>query len=82
MDFRIGSSIIRGRFVEPAKTRGRSLLNFSPSYRVVRKSLLRNCLGAPTPARLLALRDVLLGFLPGSKRTVHLDCVPGQVLRA
>ena len=41
--------------------------------RVVRQSLLGNCPGAPTPERLLALRDVLLGFLPGSKRTVHLD---------
>ena len=46
--------------------------------RVVRQSLLGNCPGAPTPGRLLALRDVLLGFLLRSKRTAHLD-VPGLV---
>ena len=34
---------------------------------------LGNYPGAPTPGRLLALRDVLLGFLSGSKHTVHLD---------
>ena len=28
------------------------------------------------------LRDVLLGFLPGSKRTARLDSIPGEVLRA
>ena len=50
--------------------------------RVVRQYLLSNCPGAPTLGRLLALRYVLLGFLPGSKRTVHLDCVPVEVLRA
>ena len=44
--------------------------------RVVRRSLLSNCPGAPTPGRLLALRDVLLGFLPGSQRTARLDSVP------
>ena len=36
--------------------------------RVVRHSLLSTCPGAPTPGRRLALRDVLLGFLAGSKR--------------
>ena len=35
-----------------------------------------------TSGRLLALREVLLGFLPGSKRTAHLDCVHGEVWRA
>ena len=47
--------------------------------RVVRQPLLSNCPGAQTPGRQLALRDVLLGFLPVSKRTVHLDRVPGKV---
>ena len=50
--------------------------------RVVRRSLLSSCPGAPTPGRRLALRDVLLGFLPGSKRTARLDSVPGEVFRA
>ena len=44
--------------------------------RVAQQSLLSNCFGAPTPGRLLALRDELSRFLPGSKRTVHLDSVP------
>ena len=53
--------------------------------RVVRRSLLSNCLGALTPARLRALRDVLLGFLHGSKRTARLTvflekfCVPSLI---
>ena len=47
--------------------------------RVVRKSLLDKCPGTPPLGRRLALRDVLLGFLPGSKRTARLDSVPGQV---
>ena len=38
--------------------------------RVVRKSPLDKCPGTPPPGRRLALHDVLLGFLPGSKRTV------------
>ena len=50
--------------------------------RVVRRSLLSNCPGAPTPGRLLAVRDVLLGLLPGSKRTARLDSIPVEVLRA
>ena len=50
--------------------------------RVVRKSLQDTCPGTPPPARRLALRDVLLGFLPGSKRTARLDSVPGEILRA
>ena len=50
--------------------------------RVVRLSLLSRCPGAPTPGRRLALRDVLLGFLPGSRRTVRIDEVPGEVVRA
>ena len=29
-----------------------------------------------------AARRVFLGFLPGPKRTVRLDCVSGEVLRA
>ena len=37
---------------------------------------------APTPGRRLALRDVLLGFLPSSKRAALLDFVPGGVSRA
>ena len=45
----------------------------SSGGRVVRRSLLSTCPGAPTPGRRLALRDVLLGFLPGSKRAVLLD---------
>ena len=36
----------------------------------------------PPPRRQLALRDVLLGFLPVSKRTARLDSIPGEVLRA
>ena len=47
--------------------------------RVVRRSLLSSCPGAPTPGRRLALRDVLLGFLPGSKRAARLDSIPGEV---
>ena len=50
--------------------------------RVVRCSLLSSCPGTPTPGRRLALRDVLLGFLSGSKRAALLDFVPGEVLRA
>ena len=49
--------------------------------RVVRSSLLSNCPGAPTLGRLLALRDVLLRFLPGFQRTARLDSIPGEVLR-
>ena len=49
--------------------------------RVVRQSLLSSCPGAPSPGRRLALRDVLLGFLPGSRRTVRLDEVPGEIAR-
>ena len=49
--------------------------------RVVRRSFLSNCLGSPTLGRQLALRDALLGFLPGSKRTARLDGVPGEGLR-
>ena len=43
--------------------------------RVVRKSLLDTCPGTPPPGKRLALPDVLLGFLPGSKRTARLDSV-------
>ena len=49
---------------------------------VVRRSLLSICPGAPTPGRLLALREVLLRFLSGSKRTARLDSIPVEVLRA
>ena len=54
----------------------------SHSGHVVRRSLLGKCPGTPPPGRLLALRDVLLGFLPGSKRTAGFDSIPGEVLRA
>ena len=54
----------------------------SHSGRVVRRSLLSNCPGALTAGRLLALRDVLLGLLPGSKRAARLDRIPEEVLRA
>ena len=37
--------------------------------RVVRRSLLSKCPGAPTPGRRQALHDLLLSFLSGSKRT-------------
>ena len=47
--------------------------------RVVRRSLSSNCPGAPTPWRQLALRDVLLGFLPRSKRAAR---IRGEVLCA
>ena len=48
-----------------------------------RRALRTVCGVVRLSAQLLAhCRDVLLGFLPGSKRTVHLDCVPGEVLRA
>ena len=50
--------------------------------RVVRRSLLSNCPSVPTPAKRLALHDVLLGFLPVSKDTALLDSVPVGVLRA
>ena len=50
--------------------------------RVVRRSLLIEWLGAPTPGRRLALHGVLLGFLPVSERTARLDKVPGEVLCA
>ena len=46
--------------------------------RVVRRLLVSNCLGAPTPGRLLSLRDVLLGFLPGSEGTARLDSTLGK----
>ena len=49
--------------------------------RVVRQALVSNCHDA-THGRVLALRDVLLVFLPGSKRTVHLHRVPGEGFRA
>ena len=45
-------------------------------------SLLGECPGAPTTGRWLALHDVLLGCLPGSKRAVRLDCVFVAVSRA
>ena len=46
--------------------------------RVERRPLLSNCPGAPTLGRLLALRDVMLGFLSGSKRARRLDRIPGR----
>ena len=48
---------------------------------VVRRSLPGKGSGTPPPGRLLALRDVLLGFLPGSERTARFDWSPGEVLR-
>ena len=43
---------------------------------VVPRSLLSNCPGAPTSGRLLALRDVLLGFLPAPS-AARLHSIPG-----
>ena len=45
------------------------------SGRVVRRSSLDGCLGALTPGRRLALVDVLLVFLIGTKRDARLDSV-------
>ena len=51
--------------------------------RVVSRSLLSNCPCGPTRGRQLVLRDVLLGFRLGSKRTrtVRLDSVLGEGVR-
>ena len=48
---------------------------------MVRRCPLNECPGVPTPGKRLGLHDVVLGFLPGSKRTAWLDNVVVEVLR-
>ena len=54
----------------------------SDGARVARRSLLGEGPAPTTASGRLALHDVLLGSIPGVKRTVRLDIVPGEVSRA